>query len=69
MRASPYDLSSYGYPPIPIETPAGRAEYERAQRALWAEGQLLRGRLIAALREVLAAAGQPAPAIDRGTAP
>lgn len=31
MRASPYDLTSYGFEPIAIETPAGRAEYVRAQ--------------------------------------
>lgn len=31
MRASPYDLRSYGFEPIAIETPAGRAEYVRAQ--------------------------------------
>ncbi|MGY4103553.1 3-methyladenine DNA glycosylase [Nocardia sp. R16R-3T] len=34
MRASPYDLTDYGYEPIRIETPAGRAEYVRAQSAL-----------------------------------
>ena len=33
MRASPYDLADLGYPPVPIETPAGRAEYARAQAA------------------------------------
>lgn len=32
MRASPYDLTDYGFEPIPIETPAGRAEYVRAQQ-------------------------------------
>lgn len=32
MRASPYDLTSYGFEPITIETPAGRAEYVRAQQ-------------------------------------
>lgn len=31
MRASPYDLTTLGYSPVPIETPAGRAEYARAQ--------------------------------------
>jgi hypothetical protein len=31
MRASPYDLAALGYPPVRIETPAGRAEYARAQ--------------------------------------
>ena len=33
MRASPYDLAELGYPPVRIETPAGRAEYARAQAA------------------------------------
>ncbi|MFC3962882.1 3-methyladenine DNA glycosylase [Nocardia jiangsuensis] len=34
MRASPYDLSAYGYTPVPIETPSGRADYVRAQSDL-----------------------------------
>jgi hypothetical protein len=37
MRASPYDLSGYGFAPIAIETPTGRAEYVRAQQNI-AEG-------------------------------
>jgi hypothetical protein len=32
MRASPYDLTGYGFEPISIETPAGRAEYVRLQQ-------------------------------------
>jgi hypothetical protein len=32
MRASPYDLTDYGFDPITVETPAGRAEYVRAQQ-------------------------------------
>ena len=32
MRASPYDLSDFGFEPIAIETPAGRAQYVRAQQ-------------------------------------
>ena len=32
MRASPYDLSALGYPPVRIETAEGRAEYAAAQR-------------------------------------
>ena len=32
MRASPHDLADLGYPPVPIETPAGRAEYARPGR-------------------------------------
>ncbi|MDZ5077724.1 3-methyladenine DNA glycosylase [Nesterenkonia sp. HG001] len=46
MRASPYDLADWGYAPVPIETPAGRAEYARAQRRFSEEAQLLRGRLL-----------------------
>lgn len=34
MRASPYDLTAYGFAPIAIEEPAGRAEYARRQRAV-----------------------------------
>lgn len=32
MRASPYDLTVYGYEPVKIETRDGKAEYVRAQR-------------------------------------
>jgi hypothetical protein len=34
MCASPYDLKRYGFEPIAIETPAGRAEYVRAQQRI-----------------------------------
>jgi hypothetical protein len=34
MRASPYDLRDYGFKPIAVETPAGRAEYVRAQQSI-----------------------------------
>ncbi|CQD19034.1 hypothetical protein BN970_04267 [Mycolicibacterium conceptionense] len=34
MCASPYDLKQYGFEPIAIETPAGRAEYVRAQQRI-----------------------------------
>ena len=34
MRASPYDLGEYGFEPIAVETPAGRAEYVRAQQQI-----------------------------------
>ena len=45
MRASPYDLTDLGYPPIAVETPAGKTEYVAHQRSFTASGQLLRGRL------------------------
>ncbi|MBJ8337990.1 3-methyladenine DNA glycosylase [Antrihabitans sp. YC3-6] len=50
MRASPYDLSSYGYAPVPIETAAGRAEYVRGQAALAERSVELRSRLLARIR-------------------
>jgi hypothetical protein len=55
MRASPYDLEKLGYPPIAIETPAGRAEYEQHQRAFATRGEPLRARLIALCERLLAA--------------
>ena len=49
MRAAPYDLSSWGYSPVPIETAEGRAEYARAQRDFAERGNALRRRVIAAV--------------------
>jgi hypothetical protein len=46
MRASPYDLSAWGYSPVRIETPQGRAEYARAQAAFTRRAAPLRARLI-----------------------
>lgn len=53
MEASPYDVSGLGYGVVPIETPRGRAEYVRRQRALAAEAQRLRGRLLTAITPAL----------------
>lgn len=52
MRASPYDLTSWGYEPVRIETPTGRAEYARAQKGFSEEAQVLRGRLLEVLDRV-----------------
>jgi hypothetical protein len=46
MRASPYDLSSLGYDPVEIETPAGKATYAAAQRAFAERARPLRLRLV-----------------------
>lgn len=46
MRASPYDLRHLGYEPVPIETPAGRAEYVREQSAIADAGTQLRAELL-----------------------
>jgi hypothetical protein len=52
MRASPYDLRGLGFEPIAIETPAGRADYERRQRGFAARGEPLRARLLAVCRRL-----------------
>lgn len=49
MQASPYDIADWGYPPISIETAAGKADYVVAQRGFSAEAQELRRRLLAAV--------------------
>jgi hypothetical protein len=54
MRASPYDLSEYGYAPVLIETPSGRAEYVRGQAQLAERAAPLRDRLLAAAESLLA---------------
>ncbi|MBD8080421.1 3-methyladenine DNA glycosylase [Cellulosimicrobium arenosum] len=46
MRASPYDVSAYGLGAIAIETPEGKAEYVRHQRAFAERGATLRARLL-----------------------
>ena len=53
MRASPYDLSEYGYEPIAIETPSGRADYVRQQSDVADQADGLRTRLLTACRELL----------------
>ncbi|MGJ8696442.1 MAG: 3-methyladenine DNA glycosylase [Verrucomicrobiaceae bacterium] len=54
MRAAPYDLSDWGYPPIKVETPEGRREYERVQHALYLKALPLREKLISSLAAILA---------------
>jgi len=54
MRASPYDFTELGFPPIPIETPAGRGEYENIQRDFTRRAAPLRARLLTVARSVLA---------------
>lgn len=46
MRASPYDLTDWGYAAIAIETAAGKADYGRRQQIFAERGAGLRGRLI-----------------------
>ncbi|MGO1911803.1 MAG: 3-methyladenine DNA glycosylase [Corynebacterium sp.] len=46
MEASPYDLSAWGFTPVAVETPDGRAEYVRRQRDFAERGQVLRRALV-----------------------
>lgn len=54
MRASPYDVRALGFAPIPIETPAGRTDYEALQRTFTARAEPLRTRLLALCDRLLA---------------
>jgi hypothetical protein len=65
MRASPYDLSELGYAPIRIETPAGRAEYARAQADFARRAAPLRERLIAQCDFLLESVAGVEPAESR----
>jgi hypothetical protein len=55
MRASPYDLSALGYPPVRIETADGKAEYTRQQRAFADRASELRQRLLTHCDQLLEA--------------
>ena len=54
MRASPYNLTGLGYSPVRIETPEGRAEYERLQREFAHVAAPLRQRLRVVCETILA---------------
>jgi hypothetical protein len=45
MRASPYELTALGFPPIQIETEEGRAEYRRCQQELAERAEPVRKKL------------------------
>lgn len=49
MRAAPYDLADLGYEPIRVETPEGRVEYARGQRAIMESAVAVRERLSSTL--------------------
>lgn len=46
MQASPYDLRSFGFDPITVEEPAGRAEYTRRQAVIADRAAPLRAALL-----------------------
>ncbi len=49
MRASPYDVGSFGLAAIPVETAAGKREYARLQRGFAERGDALRFRVLEAI--------------------
>lgn len=53
MEASPYDCRELGFGVVAIETPEGKAEYVRRQRALAERGSDLRNRLVGLMDDVL----------------
>jgi hypothetical protein len=53
MQASPYDFTALGYPPIPIERPEGRAEYEARQRHFASLAAPLRRRLAQVCEQII----------------
>jgi hypothetical protein len=59
MRASPYDLTGYGFAPIAVETPTGRAEYVRGQQDVADRAAPLREALSGWCRRLLEIAGDP----------
>lgn len=58
MRASPYDLRQYDYSPITIENSAGRAEYEKLQKAVSRRARSIRQKLIHQLSNITALTSQ-----------
>ena len=54
MRASPYDLAEYGFEPVAVEEPAGRADYVRRQALLAGRAAPLRAALLTRCQRLLA---------------
>lgn len=55
MRASPYDLAEYGFEPVAVEEPAGRAEYVRRQGLITERAAPMRAALLTRCQRLLAA--------------
>jgi hypothetical protein len=53
MKASPYDLTNYGYEPIKIETEKGRLVYINEQRKIFQRSMSLREELINVYRQLI----------------
>lgn len=53
MRASPYDVSEFGLPAIPVETAAGRRQYAREQESIIHLSAPVRAALLEVLQALL----------------
>ncbi|MFT4185869.1 MAG: 3-methyladenine DNA glycosylase [Micrococcaceae bacterium] len=53
MQAAPYDLSDWGYEPVKIETPAGKAEYVKRQKEFTERGNALRKEILKYLENLM----------------
>jgi hypothetical protein len=60
MQASPYDLAQYGFEPVAVEEPAGRADYVRRQGLLAERAAPLRAALLARCEQLLVATARRA---------
>lgn len=63
MQASPYDVSGFGLPAIPVETAEGKRQYASLQRGFTERGDALRRRVLEAIRRSRLAAHAPASAM------
>ncbi|AQT80112.1 3-methyladenine DNA glycosylase [Mycolicibacterium litorale] len=68
MRASPYDLTAFGFEPIAVEEPAGRAEYVRCQGVITERARPLRQQLLAWCERLLAS-GVPYDTVSESPLP
>ncbi|WP_328356741.1 3-methyladenine DNA glycosylase [Mycobacterium sp. NBC_00419] len=66
MRASPYDLADFGFEPIAVEDPAGRAEYVRCQSVVAQRAAPLRAALLSRCEQLLEAAAAQESTLPAG---
>ena len=67
MRASPYDLTEFGFEPIAVEEPAGRAEYIRQQGVIALRAAPLRAALADLCERLLIGAMETKAMLPAGT--
>jgi hypothetical protein len=58
IRASPYDLRTFGYEPVCVETPPSRAECVREQNLIGKRAAVVRDTLLTGCRALLEAENQ-----------